>query len=54
MLSSRVKQSDLHFKKTSCSDSEGLEDNEFRKIDKDLNKAVIAEIREERMDSQDI
>lgn len=26
----------------SCSDGEGLEDNEFRKNDKNLNKAVTA------------
>lgn len=30
----------------SCSDREGLEDNEFRKSDKNLNKAVIAVTRE--------
>ena len=31
-----------------CSDGEGLEDNEFRKNDKNLNKATTAERERER------
>lgn len=41
----------MHFTKTSCSDGEGIEDNDSeKKEDKNVNKAVMTQIeRKERI-----